>query len=641
MEKEAYVVPVDSEISENVAPGWEPGYDDEGNLYYYNAELDESRWAADVPLALPDDATSTWSEGPKLPSIVSSASSVIDDDGLDDDFIEWLSNQASEKFLQRLYGQDWTSALLTRIGCCSNDDSIPDYKIPKPWKPPTSRRAEEKAKEIMFEQGTGDFFSTGPHDFEDLGAGVWLYFAWLRGLIVCFIVVSIFQVPAILLCMSGEGIAEENKDSLGIYKFTLGNVGPGSQADNGLFDTKFTWLGSEYLVQDTGPLLATFSTLGIFFALIPFWLWSRSRTTTIAQEVQNTVLKAEDYTVFVSNVPKDLNGWELASFLSNIVDPSTKTSPAAVANTDYQPNRKLPFVPALESRIDAKVKTAINCDDFKRICFELRRESNLEEVDDSFLEEVFLRVDDRKQGLLNVDDFKEAYSEVQWYGNSVADVELVYSDAEAIHAFIERQKKMEELIEVRALVKMYANGSAHSNAERFKLNLKKEGMLSVELDKIAVELAKHKKLEAKDLNVIGAFVTFNSAVAADRCITTFKEVWKNRKLWRRILCCKKVPPDLLFGQKKKVLHVVRAPPPEDVIWESMRFEMKPALRRRLRWRSTTAIIVVLIVSIVIITISKLKLALSGKFIMCDPSLIALSLKQFRLFPGKRAKTFLI
>ena len=49
MEKEAYVVPVDSEISENVAPGWEPGYDDEGNLYYYNAELDESRWAADVP----------------------------------------------------------------------------------------------------------------------------------------------------------------------------------------------------------------------------------------------------------------------------------------------------------------------------------------------------------------------------------------------------------------------------------------------------------------------------------------------------------------------------------------------------------------------------------------------------------------
>ena len=143
------------------------------------------------------------------------------------------------------------------------------------------------------------------------------------------------------------------------------------------------------------------------------------------------------------------------------------------------------------------------------------------------------------------------------------------------------------------------------------------------------------------MNVIGAFVTFNSAIAADRCITTFKEVWKNRKLWRRILCCKKVPPDLLFGQKKKVLHVVRAPPPEDVIWESMRFEMKPALRRRLQWRSTTAIIVVLIVSIVIITISKLKLALSGKFIMCDPSLIALSLKQFRLFPGKRAKTFLI
>ena len=83
------------------------------------------------------------------------------------------------------------------------------------------------------------------------------------------------------------------------------------------------------------------------------------------------------------------------------------------------------------------------------------------------------------------------------------------------------------------------------------------------------------KLLADDLNVIGAFVTFNSAIAAERCIGDFKSLNKKRKQLLYRLGCKKLPSELLYGENQKVLKVVRAPPPEDVIWESMRFEMFP------------------------------------------------------------------
>ena len=67
--------------------------------------------------------------------------------------------------------------------------------------------------------------STSISEFQHLGTGVWLYFSWLRGLAVCLAVLSIFHIPAMLLCSSGEGTAEDDRDSFGIWRYTLGNVG--------------------------------------------------------------------------------------------------------------------------------------------------------------------------------------------------------------------------------------------------------------------------------------------------------------------------------------------------------------------------------------------------------------------------------
>ena len=548
-----------------VAKGWVGPYqDEEGNEYFVNESLNTSCWAADVPLE--EEAATDGANSPEAEA--------GDDAGLGDDFMivhkvhTDRKKPCCEMCADDLDSDGEEAESDDLVALMKSQDLQPPhflkdnfkYVIPKPWKRPTSERAEDNAKEYLFENGGASFMSTSISEFQHLGTGVWLYFSWLRGLAVCLAVLSIFHIPAMLLCSSGEGTAEDDRDSFGIWRYTLGNVGAGPQSENGLFSETISWLGGDYKVQDTGPILATYAMLGTFCALIPFWLWSRSNTSHITNMVKMSVVKAEDYSVFISRVPDDLDGCELAEFLSGKFDVSGKDW-AGRDSAEALPHGAIS--PVVQSITHVPNK------------------------------------------LLNGFTFE---------GSGIADVQLVYSDAESIHAFIRRQEKMGQLRRYRSLCKMY--GKAQNNKEekvtmkcyeasdekRLRTYLHKEQLLAIDLDEVAENLDKKGYLLEEDLKVIGAFVTFNSAIAAERCIKDFTSLNKKRKSWLYKYMCRKLPPDLLYGEEKKVLKVVRAPPPEDVIWESMRFEMYPRLRKYLQWRSTVVVLIVLLVSFIVITV---------------------------------------
>ena len=531
--------------AKKVAKGWDGPYqDEEGNDYYVNEALGQSCWAADVPLEEekdPDDAARGGADDDD---------EVVDDDGLGDGFMithkihterkKGMCDICPDDYDDDASGDEDTDDL---VALMKSEKAIPPnlprgdefkYTVPSAWRRPTSERAERNAKGFRFEEGRGDFWKTSHLDMgENLGAGVWLYFSWLRGLVVCFTLMTIFHLPALFLCSSGAGTAEDDRDAFGWYQFMLGNVGSGPQSEDGLFSEPVSWLGGEYVVKDTGPILGVFGTLGIFFALLPFWLWSRSETTRITNTIKTRVVKPEDYTVFVSRVPGDLDRIELGKFMSEKFDVNGRDWKGRDKDGPKPHGDQSPIVNSTSHLVGPNTKDS--------------------------------------------DEFK---------GTGVADIQLVYSDATAIHAFILREKSVEELRRIRALCKMYAKSRIDdgkktlksfeaSDPKRLRKYLIKEEELAAKLDTVAEKLDDGGKLLADDLNVIGAFVTFNSAIAAERCIGDFKSLNKKRKQLLYRLGCKKLPSELLYGENQKVLKVVRAPPPEDVIWESMRFEMFP------------------------------------------------------------------
>jgi hypothetical protein len=98
---------------------------------------------------------------------------------------------------------------------------------------------------------------------------------------------------------------------------------------------------------------------------------------------------------------------------------------------------------------------------------------------------------------------------------------------------------------------------------KYSSALEKELVLTERFEALAARLDRKNKLQTDDLDCIGAFVVFNSAVARDRCVGDFKELARAAAVPR---CFQNLPEPLLFGDDKSgrtVLKVVAAPPPED------------------------------------------------------------------------------
>ena len=54
------------------------------------------------------------------------------------------------------------------------------------------------------------------------GSGVSLYFQFAKSASVCFFVMTIFAIPSLILSYYGSKISLQNRDAIGLYRFTIG-----------------------------------------------------------------------------------------------------------------------------------------------------------------------------------------------------------------------------------------------------------------------------------------------------------------------------------------------------------------------------------------------------------------------------------
>jgi len=93
------------------------------------------------------------------------------------------------------------------------------------WKPPSLEKANEYRLQTMYREGTAPLWSTDLVEASDLSRGVVLHFFFLRSVIICMCVMTLLSFPILIFCYYGSRIPLALQDPIGLYRFTLGNLG--------------------------------------------------------------------------------------------------------------------------------------------------------------------------------------------------------------------------------------------------------------------------------------------------------------------------------------------------------------------------------------------------------------------------------
>lgn len=155
--------------------------------------------------------------------------------------------------------------------------------------------------------------------------------------ILCALVIASPAIPAFMINSSGDRIAEEDKDGLGIYMTVLGNNGnklgeeitgcgsnvsnrPGGAAADACEDSNVTWIlvmGSKVAATTVSMLITWFD----FIACLVFALYATVfyyRIQSVKEEADFHSVTANDYTVQVKDLPTSATEEEVREHFSKL-----------------------------------------------------------------------------------------------------------------------------------------------------------------------------------------------------------------------------------------------------------------------------------------------------------------------------------
>lgn len=111
-------------------------------------------------------------------------------------------------------------------GLATKDEGLDVHEFEDiPWVAPTVTKAENNKAEKVFRRGQEQARDVQMSEAQDLGEMTLLYFKLLKHMTYGFLVMTLLSIPSLLIAFSSSGTPEFDQDYLGLYRFTLGNVG--------------------------------------------------------------------------------------------------------------------------------------------------------------------------------------------------------------------------------------------------------------------------------------------------------------------------------------------------------------------------------------------------------------------------------
>lgn len=425
-----------------------------------------------------------------------------------------------------------------------------------PWVPPRVDLARENRSKLAFRNGNAKLSKVKVIDAHDCGSGLPLYFIFVQSMCVAFFIMSILSIPAMLLTYHGSKMAITDRDPLGLYKLSLGNLGynavdeefyPCTTGGYGVTknSTCIDFYGTQLTTEQAGVVITAFEFLQVIvFLMTLFFL--RIKSDLIAKQSEAKDCVVSDYAIMVTGIPKDTTITQIITHFTNLYQ---------LKETDWR-NR-----PPLAN---AEVVTNI---------------SNILSPDASIH--------------MNT-----------W----IAEATIFRKYGMFIRSFREEEDLMTNLIRARAFMKMYKADTPHMggyNQEKYKKWEHKWGMYTAEIDRLTTHLIRRNASTSKgksgtvkesqskgkvmglsdivDADAVAAFVVFQYSESMARCVEDYQAY--SRFPWS--LC---YPSRMKFRGTR--INVRKAPEPDEIIWENLEVPTRTKYWRRFRTTFVTLLFLI-------------------------------------------------
>lgn len=404
-----------------------------------------------------------------------------------------------------------------------------DFEL-TPWVPPSIQLAKEYHAENVLKGGKASICAVDMCNVQDCGNGVPLFFLFMKTYTIAFIVMSLLAAPSMLITTNSDRIEYSDRDSLGLYRFTIGNLG--FAADNPRYSTLtacsssspanstcITINGQAITLEDAGVLITWFELAQNLVFFIAY-LYLRHMGNKLIFSAAGRDCNIGDYAVWVKDIQDDTTIEKLISHFSNLYQ---------LGATDW---RKRPPLSGAQS---------------------VRNVSN---------------------------------TEVDVHFNTWVAEATVYKKLGAyIRAFKKETKCIESLKRARAFMKMYKEDTCHAegpNPRKYSKWEDKMLRLGSELDRLTEHLMHYRKHHGSNKQLAGssgasptrrgslseqleadahcAFIVFNYSESRARCLEDYQGYSKFP--WN--LC---YPAEMKFRGTR--VTVEAAPEPDEIIWENL------------------------------------------------------------------------
>lgn len=223
------------------------------------------------------------------------------------------------KSLERYYGGIY--------GLIYEKENLGEDYASTAWLAPNVDKAKNFRDSRLLGEGKIPLRKLSVVDTKDLSSGATLYFQLLKSLSVGLSITGFLSIPLLAFAYFGEGIELHDQDGIGLYQFTLGNVGYQSNNENyyceslGFFavnnDTCIAVEGIDISLVDVSSILTLIELLCALVLFITI-CWLQRRVYSRKGHNERDRVYVSDYTVMVTNIPDNTTEKQLLTHFSDL-----------------------------------------------------------------------------------------------------------------------------------------------------------------------------------------------------------------------------------------------------------------------------------------------------------------------------------
>jgi len=114
------------------------------------------------------------------------------------------------------------------------------------WVPPSTTKAMDFRARSIFRGGSAPLGSVDVCSASDLSLGTVLHFQFMKSMVKMTFAMFWFSLPSLIFAYAGSRISSVDQDSIGLYRFTLGNMGYNAASASYKTDSTCKSLPKEY-----------------------------------------------------------------------------------------------------------------------------------------------------------------------------------------------------------------------------------------------------------------------------------------------------------------------------------------------------------------------------------------------------------